>query len=521
VYSITGVGPLAWQAVAVATLGIGFVGLSFAPGPGTRRGVRLVPALGGVSLIGLGVLVHPDPMLSSVGDLFSSAGAVLVLVLVVALVAVLVDFVERRVVGTAILALSSDSERSEAWAADIGFGLVLLMAGVLVVVLVTVNTPSDTPSDRDALPPASTHSAFVVGWSVALPGSPLGVAFDSDRDALFVSLSNGDIVRYDLPPESQLSPGDPVVVASGLEHPRGLTVVDDTLVVATIGVLPCEPNWRRCVDEDVFGAADGRAGAVRILRESRGQVLAFDIDEGGLLSGMRVLVQDLPVADSEHGLNGMTTGPDGRAYLSIGHITVIRFSNFDYLNLDIEAYEAIDHPNKDLLGTVIRIDPLDGTYDVVASGMRNVYEIAFDPEGTLWGSDNDGEALGGVRREELLRIRSGADFGYPYDGSAPPFRSRTDAAAFTFGPEILGSGGAEWVVGVEGEQGLLLGSGGRVSFMRMADIDGAFKLESADDYRAAIKAAGWITVIESVGDRAAVFTEYGPNTLNLLSWGNP
>jgi hypothetical protein len=136
----------------------------------------------------------------------------------------------------------------------------------------------------------------------------------------------------------------------------------------------------------------------------------------------------------------------------------------------------------------------------------------------VWGVDNDGPAVRGVRREELQRIVDGSHFGYPYDGSAPPFVDRTDAPAYTFGNEIAGSAGIQWIDDVGGRSGLLLGSGGRVSFLFLTEIDGAMRVPADSGPITATDASGWVVAIETVEEHAVAIAEFGPNRIRLLQW---
>jgi glucose/arabinose dehydrogenase len=136
--------------------------------------------------------------------------------------------------------------------------------------------------------------------------------------------------------------------------------------------------------------------------------LAFEV-AGTKLLDRRVLVDDLPVVNTQHGVNGLAAGPDGRLYVSIG--------NVDILWRNPDAVDDLDVRRPDLLGTILAVDPMSADVEVFASGLRNVFGLTFDPEGTLYGVDNDGATRDGWRAEELLMIQRGKDYGYPVDGT--------------------------------------------------------------------------------------------------------
>jgi hypothetical protein len=63
--------------------------------------------------------------------------------------------------------------------------------------------------------------------------------------------------------------------------------------------------------------------------------------------------------------------------------------------------------------------------------------------------DNDGETVSGWRAEEVLHIRPGHNYGYPYEGSFGPHEARNDFAIWH--AEGVGSAGLMWTgdVGLE------------------------------------------------------------------------
>ena len=217
--------------------------------------------------------------------------------------------------------------------------------------------------------------------------------------------------------------------------------VSSTRAASRSRVTPCSspssagsPAIRdRCEGYESPGIAT-EAGDRRYLMQAHGRVEAFDVEADGSVSGRRVIVRDLPVANTPHAVNGITAGPDGLLYLPIG--------NLDALYAHPGIAEELGVARADLLGTIVRFAPDGSRFEVLARGIRNVYDLTFDERGGLYGVDNNGPTLNGWREEELLRVRRGANYGYPFNGSFAPYTVRTDPPLYAV--PAAGSGGVEW-----------------------------------------------------------------------------
>ncbi len=261
--------------------------------------------------------------------------------------------------------------------------------------------------------------SFVVAGMYKLPFiGPLDFAFVDERRG-YLTGGPGTVAAFEIPSDAE---GELTIVevVDDLQSPRGIAVKGDTLYVAELGPLPCKSPFPMCKESD-----DPNEPRLefekRLLRDSRGRILAYDIEADRSLSNMRVLVDWLPVANSMHALNQMHLGPDGMLYLSVGHV--------DQLKRSDAFMESLAHPGKEYLGTMLQIDPESGALKIFARGLRNVYGFTFTPRGEMYGVDNDGTTRRGWRAEELVRISEGEHYGFPYEGTfgdhkirtAPPF----------------------------------------------------------------------------------------------------
>ena len=159
-------------------------------------------------------------------------------------------------------------------------------------------------------------------------------------------------------------------------------------------------------------------------------------------------------------------------------------------------------PNFELLGTVLSLRPDGGDVRVVADGLRNVYDLAFDDAGRLYGVDNDGQTAGGWRREELLQIHQGDDFGYPSDGTFGPYTRRTAPPLWVL--ETTGSAGIEWVQ--SGGPKLVVGSCSDVYSVDLGFAGAAAVIRDRQPVTHLLSVPGCVSGIEHVVDDVVAMT---------------
>lgn len=349
---------------------------------------------------------------------------------------------------------------------------------------------------------ATRGTERLVEGAYVLPGHPLDLVLPTP-DTAYVSFAEGTIARLEIP---RATGGElrVVTVAGGLRYPRGLALTGDALYVAELGPLPCRPPVPSCKGGDVPGVSVDTTER-EILRTSRGRVLAFDLRPDGSLGNGRPIVTNLPVANTDHGLNDLVEGPDERLYLSVGHIDAI------YRERRLEP--DIDRPRAGLLGTVVSFRKDGSDLRVYARGLRNVYGLAFDDRGQLYGIDNDGPTRQGQQREELMRIERGADYGYPF----APAAASTPRSLYVL--RKVGSGGIAWVAGPRRDGTLIFGSCGSLDSIPLArGRDGKARVAPAARLTHLFDVPGCVTSIQPRlgGLLVAAFATRGPSRLFLL-----
>jgi len=99
-----------------------------------------------------------------------------------------------------------------------------------------------------------------------------------------------------------------------------------------------------------------------------------------------------------HDMSGLTVGPDGKLYWSIGDLGV---------NTVDQTGKQWKYPHH---GAIMRANPDGSEFEVYAYGLRNPQEIAFDKWGNLITVDNDGDHAG--EHERIIHVIEGSDSGW-------------------------------------------------------------------------------------------------------------
>lgn len=138
-----------------------------------------------------------------------------------------------------------------------------------------------------------------------------------------------------------------------------------------------------------------------------------------------VLLVGFDVSAQEHGPHGITLGPDGNLYVSCGnHATIKR--KFSKLSPRQHLYEGDlipryedpgGHANGVRLpaGFVLRTDTNGKKIELFASGLRNVYDLAFNADGELFAHDSDMESdmsTAWYRPTQVYHVPPGGEFGW-------------------------------------------------------------------------------------------------------------
>ena len=168
---------------------------------------------------------------------------------------------------------------------------------------------------------------------------------------------------------------------------------------------------------EVFVTAEGPEGSA-LYRLA-------DKDRDGVLESVRALVR-FECAVLEHGAHGIVLGLDGLLYVLLGnHAKVV--GNYDDGSPHRDYYEGdLLHPRyedpgghavgiKAPGGTIIRTDTEGSGVQLVAGGLRNPYDLAFNRDGEMFIHDADMESDDGTswyRPTRLCHVIPGGEYGW-------------------------------------------------------------------------------------------------------------
>lgn len=146
-------------------------------------------------------------------------------------------------------------------------------------------------------------------------------------------------------------------------------------------------------------------------------------DENGddIPDSKEVLFTGISGVQHDHGVHTFVFGHDGKMYFNMGNEGKQLLSASGDTVIDVHGRKVATVGKPFRQGMAMRMD-MDGTnVEVLGHNFRNNYELAVDPYGTIWQSDNDDDGNKGVR---INYVMEQGNFGYTDEMTGAGWRAR-------------------------------------------------------------------------------------------------
>ena len=266
---------------------------------------------------------------------------------------------------------------------------VLLTLWVCGVITLQASTPRASAQERQATP--ASHIHVTDGFRVELlksaskdEGSWISMTFD-DRGRLIVARDDVGLIRMTLDGSSVTKVES---IEKTLKHCRGVLYAHESLYISATN----SKGFYRFQDTD-------------------------DDDQFDQLTQLRTLDYRSRYG---HGSNQIVLGPDKQIYLVVGNDVSFPEgtdpqSPYRNPQLDLLLPDPRDTDQDNRVGYILRVDPEGKTYTVIAGGLRNQVDIAFNEAGEMFTYDADMEWDVGqpwYRPTRVNHVVSGGEYGW-------------------------------------------------------------------------------------------------------------
>src|SRR5438067_9012332 len=152
---------------------------------------------------------------------------------------------------------------------------------------------------------------------------------------------------------------------------------------------------------------DGKGQKVFVCQSP--DILVFEDRDGDLKADgpPRKFLTGFGGFDHDHGVHGLSIGPDGKLYFTVGDAGVTGLQSADGKG---RKWVTTRDPKGDCqAGTVWRCDMDGKNLELIAHNFRNNYECCVNSFGEVWLSDNDDD---GSQQTRICYVMPGGNYGY-------------------------------------------------------------------------------------------------------------
>ncbi|MDX1941340.1 MAG: PQQ-dependent sugar dehydrogenase [Saprospiraceae bacterium] len=134
-----------------------------------------------------------------------------------------------------------------------------------------------------------------------------------------------------------------------------------------------------------------------------------------------ILFQGIQGNQDDHGVHAVIFAPDGRLYFNMGNAGKTLLSAAGDTVIDIHGRKILTDGKPLRQGMALRCEMDGSNVEVLGHNFRNIYELAVDPYGTIWQSDNDDDGNKGTR---INYVMEQGNFGYTDEMTGASWQAR-------------------------------------------------------------------------------------------------
>ncbi|MEX2231693.1 MAG: PVC-type heme-binding CxxCH protein [Cyclobacteriaceae bacterium] len=285
------------------------------------------------------------------------------------------------------------------------YATIIITGFLLLAVSCSEKETTEEHSTENSLADLKVHDGLEVGLFASEPmfSNPTNMAIDS-RGRIWICEAYN--YRMQLNPKNPVKEeGDRIMI---LEDTDGDGVADKSKVFyqgtdvnAALGIcvlgdkiiVSCSPN--------VFVFTDANGDDVPDKKE--------------------VLFTGIEGEQHDHGMHTFIFGHDGRLYFNMGNEGGLLVTAAGDTVVDVHGRKVITNGKPFRQGLALRMEMDASDVEVLGHNFRNNYELAVDPYGTVWQSDNDDDGNKGVR---INYVMEQGNYGFTDEFTGAGWRSR-------------------------------------------------------------------------------------------------
>lgn len=280
-------------------------------------------------------------------------------------------------------------------------------------------------------------------------------------------------------------------------------------------------------------SVNGRLYATGNGPDGMGLYVLDDKNRDGVADNISQLIRFKTLSD-QYGPHGLTLGYDGRIYITVGHETDLdgRYAadgplrnSYDAKLSDSNLIPLSGKTQRFGTGSIIRTDLAAKRIELVASGLKNPIDIAFNEFGEPFTADVDTSEYAGLpwyRPSDVHLVHEGAEYGWRSDSVWPQYYSDLVAPVCNLGKSTP-SGIAfyqHWMFPQNLQFAMFVGdkANGRVYSMKLDPKSGEYETEP----EIFLEAAGASVNDLEIGQDGSLYFATGKKNLNggiyRVSW---